>query len=80
MPRVEQTLRNQNFDANNSINRLAEEIAEIAAQQRPQASTMLKPVSTNSLFFDGKRENRTFGGPISHNAQNATRDDRSLEI
>ena len=53
---VEQTTRNQNSDANNSINRLADAIAGIAAQQRPQAATMLKPVSTNTIIFDGKNE------------------------
>ena len=53
---VEQTPRNQNLDANNSINRLADAIAGITTQQRPQAATMLKPVSTNTLIFDGKNE------------------------
>ena len=53
---VNQTPRSQNSDANNSINRLAEAIAGIATQQRPQAATMLKPVSTNTLIFDGKNE------------------------
>ena len=57
IPMVEQTPRNQNLDANNSINRLADAIAGIATQQRPQAATMLKPVSTNTLNFDGKNEN-----------------------
>ena len=56
LPMVEQTPRNQNLDANNSINRLADAIAGIATQQRPQAATMLKPVSTNTLIFDGKNE------------------------
>ena len=56
LPMVEQTPRNQNSDANNSINRLADAIAGIATQQRPQAATMLKPVSTNTLIFDGKNE------------------------
>ena len=54
LPVVEQTPRNQNSDANNSINRLAEATAGIATQQRPQAATMLKPVSANTLIFDGK--------------------------
>ena len=53
---VEQTPTNQNLDANNSINRLADAIAGITTQQRPQAATMLKPVSTNTLMFDGKNE------------------------
>ena len=57
LPVVEQTPRNQNLDANNSINRLADAIAGTATQQRPQAATMLKPVSTNTLIiFDGKNE------------------------
>ena len=56
LPMVEQTPRNQNLDANNSINRLADAIAGMATQQRPQAATMLKPVSTNTLIFDGKNE------------------------
>ena len=56
LPVVEQTPRNQNSDANNSINRLADAIAGIATQQRPQAATMLKSVSTNTLTFGGKNE------------------------
>ena len=56
MPRVEQSPRNQNFDAINSINGLADAIAGTATQQRPQAATMLKPVSTNTLVFDDKKE------------------------
>ena len=56
LPVVEQTPRNQNLEANNSINRLADAIAGIATQPRPQAATMLKPVSTNTLIFDGKNE------------------------
>ena len=56
LPMVEQTPRNQNSDANNSINRQADAIARIATQQRPQTATMLKPVSTNTLIFDGENE------------------------
>ena len=56
LPVVEQTATNQNLEANNSINRLADAIAGITTQQRPQAATMLKPVSTNTLIFDGKNE------------------------
>ena len=56
LPVVEQTPANQKVDANNSINRLADAIAGITTQQRPQAATMLKPVSTNTLIFDGKNE------------------------
>ena len=54
LPVVEQTPTNQNLEANYSINRLADAIAGITTQQRPQAATMLKPVSTNTLIFDGK--------------------------
>ena len=56
LPMVEQTTRNQNSDANNSIYLLAYAIAGIATQQRPQAATMLKPVSTNTIIFDRKNE------------------------
>ena len=56
LPVVEQTPRNQNSDANNSINRLADAFAGTATQQRPQAATRLKPVSTNTLIFDSKNE------------------------
>ena len=56
LPVVEQTPRNQNLDANISFNRLVDAITGIAAQQRPQAATTLKPVSTNTLIFDGKNE------------------------
>ena len=54
LPIVEQTPRNQNPDAKNSNNRLADAIAGIATQQQPQTATMLKPVSTNTFIFDGK--------------------------
>ena len=54
LPVVEQTPTNQNLEANNSVNRLADAIAGITIQQRPQAATMLKPVSTNTSIFDGK--------------------------
>ena len=56
LPMVEQTPRNQNSDANNSIFRLVDAIAGISTQQRPQAATILKPVSTFTLIFDGKNE------------------------
>ena len=56
LPMVEQTPRNQNTDAKSSINRLADAIAGIATQQQQQAATMLKPVSTNTISFDGKNE------------------------
>ena len=80
LPRVEQTPRNLKSDANNSINRQADAIAGNATQQRPQAATMLKPVSTNTLILHGKkRKNWNFWKPLSHNAQIATRDDLSYE-
>ena len=56
LPMVEQTSRNQNSNANKSINRIVDAIAGIATQQRPQAATRLKPVSINILIFDGKNE------------------------
>ena len=56
LPVVQQTPTNQDLNANNSINRLADAIAGITTQQRPQAAPMLKPVSTNTLIFDGKNE------------------------
>ena len=56
LPVVKQTPRNQISDANNSNNRRVDAIAGIATQQRPQAATMLKPLSTNTLIFDGKNE------------------------
>ena len=66
LPVVEQTPRTQNSDANNSINRLADAIAGIATQQRPQAATMLKPVSTNTPIFDGKNEKTELFGNLFH--------------
>ena len=56
LPVAEQSPRNQTLDANNSNNRLVNASAGIATQQRPQAATMLKPVFTNTLIFDGKNE------------------------
>ena len=56
LPMVGQTPRIGDPDANTSINRLVDAIAGIATQQRPQAATILKPVSTNTLVFDGKNE------------------------
>ena len=66
LPLVKQTRRNQNSDANNSINRLVDAIAGIATQQRPQAATMLKPVSTNTSNFDGKNEKFQLFDDIFH--------------
>ena len=63
---VEQTPRTQNLDANNSINRLADAIAGVATQQRSQAATMLKPVSTNTLIFDWKNEKFEFYENLFH--------------
>ena len=56
LPVVEHTPTHQNLDANNSISRLADAIAGITTQQPSQATTMLKPVSTSTLIFDGKNE------------------------
>ena len=53
---VEQTPTTQNLDANNSINCLADAIAGIETQQQPQSAIMLKPVSANTLIFDGKND------------------------
>ena len=57
LPMVEQTPRKK-IRRNNSINRLVDAIAGIATQQQPQAATMLKPVSTNALIFDGKKNEK----------------------
>ena len=56
LPMVKQTPRNRNSDANNFINRLSDAIAGIATQQRPEAATILKPISTNTIIFDGKNK------------------------
>ena len=53
---IEQTPGIQKLDANNSINCLPGAIAGIATQQRQQPAKMLKPVSTNTLVFDGKNK------------------------
>ena len=52
---VEHSPGDKKLDSNNSINRLVEAIAGNANKQRLQAATMLKPVSTNTLIFDGKK-------------------------
>ena len=49
LPMIEQTPRNQNSHANTSKNRIVDAVAGIATQQRAQAATMLKPVSTNTF-------------------------------
>ena len=57
LPIVEQTPQRQNSDLGNPINKLAELIAGIVSQQRPQTSSALfKPTTTNTLVFDGKNE------------------------
>ena len=66
LPMVEQSPRIQNSDANNSINRLVDAIAGIATQERPQAATMHKPVSTNTIIFDGKNEKFNFFEDLFH--------------
>ena len=63
---VEKTPKTQNLDANNSINRLVDAIAGISTQQRPQSATMLKPVSTNTLIFDGKNEQFELSEDLFH--------------
>ena len=54
---AQQTPTNENSDVNNSINHLVNANAGIATQQRPQEATMLKPVSTKTLIFEGKMKN-----------------------
>ena len=56
LPMVEQTRRTQILDASNSNNRLADAIAGVATRKRLQPATFLKPVSTNTLIFDGKNK------------------------
>ena len=58
LPMLEEIPRDQNLDTNKSINRLVDAIAGFATQQWPQAATILKPVSKNTLIFD--RENKKF--------------------
>ena len=47
-------------------NRLVDAIARIATQQRSQAATMLKPVSTNTLIFAGKNKKFELFGDLFH--------------
>ena len=55
LPRVRQTPQRQNSDSGNPINGLAEAMASITSQQRPQMlSASFKPTTTNTLVFDGK--------------------------
>ena len=52
---VEQTPLRQISVSGNTINKLAEAIAGIASQQRPQTlSALLKSTTTNTFIFDGK--------------------------
>ena len=41
-------------------------MARIATPQRPQAATILKPVSTNTLMFDSKNEKCELFGDFIH--------------
>ena len=66
LPKVEQTPRNRNCDPNNSINRLVDANAGIATQQRPQAATMLKPLSSNTSISYGKNEKFERFQDLSH--------------
>ena len=66
IPMVEQLPRNQNSDTNKSIIRLAGADAGIGNQQRPQAATMLKPVSTITIIFDGKNKKFELFKDLSH--------------
>ena len=50
------TTRNRFSDSNIFVKNLAQGFDGIATQQRPQALTMLKPVSTNTLILAGKNE------------------------
>ena len=54
---VEQPPKNWNSDSNNSYRQLVEATGGSASQQQPQAVTMLKPISTNTLKFDSKNDN-----------------------
>ena len=63
---VEQTPGNQDLDANNSIDRLIDSIGGIATQQRPEATTKLKAISTNTLSFDGENESFDFFENLFH--------------
>ena len=66
LPMAEQTPRNQNSDANNSIYRLVDSLPGIATRQRPQAATIHKPVSKNTIVLDGKNEKVEFFGDLFH--------------
>ena len=66
LPRVQHTPRNLNLDSNSSINHLVEAIAGIATRQLPQTSTMLKPVSTDTLFVDGESKKNEISEDLIH--------------
>ena len=51
-----------------SINRLPDVLVNL--QNKPQSMT-IRPVTTNSMTFDGKTEFRTVLGPISYNDKDA---------
>ena len=63
---VQHTRKNQYSNSNNSNNPPVEAIAGIATQQPPQAATMLKSVSTNTLIFDDKNEKFDFFEDLIH--------------
>ena len=56
LPMTKQTPRNQNSESNNSFKTPAEAISGITTQQRPQAATMIRPLSTNAIIFHGKNK------------------------
>ena len=55
LPLVQHTQKHQNSVSINSISCLSEANAGFTSQQLPQATMILKPVSTNTLVFDGKK-------------------------
>ena len=70
LPMVEQTPQTQNSDSSNPLNRLAEAIAAIASQQRPQTSSaFFKCATMNTLIFDSKNEKfEVFKDPLPNYA------------
>ena len=56
LPIVVNTPKQQNSTLENSPSRLAQAIGGIGLQHQQQATTMLRPVSTNTLIFDGHNE------------------------
>ena len=55
------------------------QLLELQPNNNPQAVTILRLVSKITIIFDGKHEKFELWRPIPHNAQNATRNDRSRE-